>query len=101
MPDHPVVNALRSLDLSALAESERARRKDLSLPPFATLAEVDGPGADEFTSALSQHPGVMAVANADGFLVRAESATTLADACAATSMPPNSKIRLAVDPPRV
>jgi len=101
MPDHPVVNALRSLDLSALAESERARRRDLSLPPFATLAEVDGPGADEFTTALSEQPGVMAVANGDGFLVRAGSATSLADACAATPMPANSKIRLAVDPPRV
>ncbi len=101
LPDHPVVRAVADVDLTAFATSERQRRLDMSLPPFGALAVAEGPGSDEFARLVGLNDGVRTSRSGDVHLLRAADVETLADACAATPWPPQAKIRLVVDPPRL
>ena len=83
----------------ATAESER--RELLGFPPVAALAEVSGPAAGAYVSALAGQLGVEVIGPADGrWLVRAPDHRILCDALAATPRPPG-RLRLSVDPLRV
>jgi len=101
LPDHVVVKSVGEVDLARLAFEERARRLEMSFPPFSALAWADGAGAQEFARAVAEWPDVVAVASGDGFLLRAPSADVLADACAGTPWPGSPQLRLGVDPPRI
>lgn len=101
LPDHPVVRAVADVDVSEFVAIERRRRLDLSLPPFGALATAEGAGADEFARVVGLSEGVRTSRSGDEFLMRASDFDTLAAACAATPWPPQAKIRLAVDPPRL
>jgi len=101
LPDHPVVRAVADVDVSEFVAIERRRRLDLSLPPFGALATAEGAGADEFARLVGLSEGVRTSRSGDEFLMRASDFDTLAAACAATPWPPQAKIRLAVDPPRL
>ncbi|MGH9170356.1 MAG: hypothetical protein ACRD0Z_05740 [Acidimicrobiales bacterium] len=80
-PDHPVIRAAEQGD-PGLASGEEARRRSmLSLPPFSSLAVVEGEGAQSLVDALPA--GIEAApGKRGGFLLRAASAAQLADGLA-------------------
>lgn len=105
LPRHEVLLAALHADPGRWAEVERARRSELSWPPFAAMAEVSGASAGEFVARLG-HPGalpsgVVVRGPLDGrYLVRAPEHRTLCDALASVERPPG-RLRVAVDPLRV
>ena len=101
LPEHPVVSAVAEVNLAEFVAIERQRRLDLSLPPFGALATAEGPGADEFARLVGLNDGVRTSRSGEAYLLRATDADTLATACAQTPWPPQAKIRLVVDPPRL
>ncbi|MGH9298270.1 MAG: hypothetical protein ACRDZP_09915, partial [Acidimicrobiales bacterium] len=69
-PGHEVVRAATTGDPGIVARAERARREELSLPPFSALASVTGDGAGALCGLLG--PGVDAAPVGDGrYLLRA------------------------------
>jgi primosomal protein N' (replication factor Y) len=97
VPDHEVVQAVLHTDPGRLARVEAARRRDLQLPPYAALAAVSGPGADDFVAATA----LRAAAGGDVHLLRAARWDELGPVLAATPRPRGSRVRVEVDPPRV
>lgn len=95
-PGHPVVRAAVLADPGIVARVEAARRRELSLPPFAALARVSGEGASDFVGATH----LLAAPDGDGWLVRAASWDELGPVLAATERPKGSRLRVEVDPPR-
>jgi len=107
VPDHPVVRAARRGDPTIVVDAERARRRQLHLPPYGALALLAGPDAGDLAAQLSgaageDRPRVEVGATGDGrHLVRADDWSTLGAALAAADRPPGSRIRVEVDPPRI
>ena len=103
IPDHPVVKAAVAADPALLADSETAVRRELELPPFASIALVSGPGAAEYIDGLRGLAGSpVRVLGPDGdqWLVKASDEIVLADAL--NSIPrPAERLRVAVDPARL
>jgi primosomal protein N' (replication factor Y) (superfamily II helicase) len=97
LPQHEVVQAALLADPGRLAASELARRELLGLPPFRALASIEGSDAMAF-AALT---GLEATAQPDAVLVRAEEWMQLGQSLADTPRPKGSRLRVAVDPPRV
>jgi primosomal protein N' (replication factor Y) len=114
-PGHDVVEAVFHADPGRWAKAEAARRRELSLPPFAALAHVSGAGAATFVESLASGDprGGVAVPNgppdrvtvlgpvAGRYLVRARDAEALADALAdaRAAVPAGSDpARVEVDP---
>jgi len=95
-PDHPVVLAAVTADPGRVARVEAARRRELSLPPFAALARVSGDGAAEFVASS----GLPAAQDGEGWLVRAATWDGLGPVLARTARPKGSRLRIEVDPPR-
>lgn len=95
-PDHAVVQAAVAADPGRVARVEAARRRELSLPPFAALARVSGDGAAEFVAAS----GLPAAQDGEGWLVRAATWDDLGPVLARTARPKGSRLRVEVDPPR-
>ncbi len=94
---HEVLEAARLGDPGPLAARQRALREELSLPPFSTLATVDGPGASALAAVLAETPGVaVATVGEDRFAVRSGDHATLCDALAAAGRP-GGRVRVAVD----
>ncbi len=113
-PDHEVIVAATEARPEFVVEGEMARRRALSLPPFAALAELSGErdavGAalDGLRALEHQAAGVVALGPLGGTtgargLVRAPAAESLAAALAAVlpAARAQGRIRVAVDPPRV
>jgi primosomal protein N' (replication factor Y) len=100
-PAHPVLVGAATADLEHWASGEAARRELLRYPPFSSIAQVSGPGADELVAALGAPLGVEVMGPVDGsWLLRSESAATLADALASVDRP-KERVRVAVDPARL
>ena len=78
-----------------------ARRQMLGLPPASAIAIIEGEGADEYIGELAKVSGISTAAHRDKWMVRAANHEILAQACAHTGRPANSKIRIEVDPPRI
>jgi primosomal protein N' (replication factor Y) (superfamily II helicase) len=101
MPHHEVIQAALLADPARLLEPERQRRELLGLPPVMALAALSGPGSDDVAGALRALDG-MSVGGAGGsYLVRATSWNDLGAALIAAERPKGSRVRVAVDPPRV
>lgn len=102
-PHHEFLAAVVSGDPGSLVESERARRRLLSLPPFAALALVSGTGAVEIADQVATSPGVDVgdIGTGNRFLVRAPDWMALGRALNAAERPPGARVRIEVDPPRV
>jgi primosomal protein N' (replication factor Y) len=80
MPDHDVVRAVQAGTPELVLGAEAERRRLLRLPPVSALAEVSGAGAAGVVGRLE---GVEAsLRGTASFLVRADSAESLADAFA-------------------
>jgi primosomal protein N' (replication factor Y) (superfamily II helicase) len=105
LPGDVVLRAVASGETLPVAEAERARRRDLGLPPFGGLAEVRGdPGA--VADACARLDGLVTVVGptAGRALLRAPSSAELCDALAATDLGPAralGRLRIDVDPLRV
>jgi primosomal protein N' (replication factor Y) (superfamily II helicase) len=110
-PSHPVVTAAVMADPTRLTAAEEPVRKALRLPPFAALAILAGPGADELASglgALSATPdratsgrGFLEVSRLsdERWAVRARDQGQMADALAAVGRPAG-RVRVEVGPLR-
>lgn len=102
VPRHEVVQAALLADPSRLARVELERREALGFPPFAALAQVSGPGADEFAAALRSAGTVQVAGPSDeSYLVRAPDWQVLGETLSATPRPQASRLRIEVDPPRI
>jgi primosomal protein N' (replication factor Y) len=102
LSDHPVVHSAVQGDPSIIGDFERQRRETLGLPPFSAMAVIEGPGAEQFITALREHAGeVSAVPYRDRWLMRAVDHASLSSACAAVERVSGSKIRIEVDPARL
>jgi len=100
--DHPVVEAALNGDPSMVSDSEKQRREMLGLPPFSAMAIVEGPGGEQFVTAMAEtSPFVSVAPYRDRWLVRAVDHAALSAACSSVDRIPGSKIRIEVDPPRL
>lgn len=100
VPDHVVLQAAAAGNPDAVVRVERERRSMLGLPPFGALASVSGSGSSEMVDQLG--PDVQVGGDdATGFVVRADDWTTLGTALNALERPKGSRVRVAVDPPRL
>ncbi len=116
VPDHEVLHAAATGELTALLDGEAARRRTLGFPPFGGLAELSGPEPavatactalreDGAAGARDGQAGLHVLGPSGGrALVQAPSAAALADALAAVDFAPAralGRLRVAVEPPRV
>ena len=97
LPQHEGVQAALLADPGRLAASELVRRELLGLPPFRALASIEGSDAMAFAASTD----LEATAQPDAVLVRAAEWMHLGQALADTPRPKGSRLRVAVDPPRV
>ena len=105
LADHDTVRAMAALDLDGSVRAEWERRRSLQLPPFSTLAIVEGEGLAEWKAALSSVDGVQVTDLDDRLLVRAVDPWRLSEAWSASRSaladPRRRRVRIAVDPPRL
>ncbi len=101
LPRHDVVQAALLADPGRLVEPERARRRLLRLPPFAALAAITGAGSDEVAAALAEVDGIEVGGSTGNWIARAATWDELGRTIIATPRPKGSRVRVAVDPPRL
>ena len=98
IPDHEVLTAAVRADPGLLTDAERPVRRQLGLPPFGALAALRGAAAAEYAEGLARVAGLeVSALGTDGYLVRADDHTLLADGLAAVGRPPG-RLRVEVDP---
>jgi primosomal protein N' (replication factor Y) (superfamily II helicase) len=97
-PDHVTLSAAVHADPSRLSDGERDLRAGLDLPPFAALATVGGPAAEELITGL-RNVGGLSVSFLDDtkWLVKAPDHGTLCDGLASVPRPAG-RVRVEVDP---
>jgi primosomal protein N' (replication factor Y) len=100
VPDHVVLQAAAAGNPDEVVRVEREQREMLGLPPFGALASVSGTGSSEVVGQLGSEVQVGGD-ETNGFVVRADDWTTLGTALNATERPKGSRVRVAVDPPRL
>lgn len=101
IPDHEVISAVVAGAPAMLVAAERARRKALGLPPYGAIAQVSGHGAAEFAASLQGVEGLQVGQGADGFLLRGTDRQHLSAALWAGERGSTSRLRIAIDPPRI
>ena len=101
LPHHEVIQAALLADPARLLDPERRRRELLGLPPAAALATVSGPGSDEVATQLRTVAGLTVGGGTSDYLVSAASWDRLGAALIGADRPKGSRVRVAVDPPRV
>ncbi|MEN9804315.1 MAG: putative primosomal protein n [Actinomycetota bacterium] len=106
LADHDTVRAMVDLDLDRAVRDEWERRRTLDLPPFSTVAVVEGDGLAQWATDLSSVSGVEVTDLGERLLVRAVDWRRLADAweSARSRLEKDARtrrVRIAVDPPRV
>ena len=101
LPRHEVVQAALLADPGRLTVPETERRRLLSLPPFAALAAVSGPGHETVAEWLRSVDGVsVGTASGDMDFARAATWEELGRALISAPRPKGSRVRVEVDPPR-
>lgn len=101
LPRHEVIQAALLADPGRLIEPERERRERFGMPPAMALARVSGAGSGAVIDQVRAVDGISVGGSIDDYLVRAETWEALAHALIATQRPKGSRVRVAVDPPRV
>ncbi len=109
VPDHEVLESVRSADPGPVTEAERGRRRLLGYPPYGALAEISG-APDAVTAAASslRSAGLTVLGpTLEGLsaraLVHGPTVSLLCDQLAVTleAGSPAGRLRVAVDPPRI
>ena len=100
IPDHEVLQAVRSGDPGRLVADEQARRRLLRFPPYAAVGLLSGSGSAELAAALPAEVDVAALDDAT-ILVRADDWMQLGAALNAAPRPTGARARVAIDPPRL
>jgi primosomal protein N' (replication factor Y) len=100
-PDHVVLRAASSGDPALILDGERSQRQLLGLPPYGALAVVSGTGASETVAAIAGPHVEVGGDGPDRCMVRAADWITLGEALNSLERPAGSRLRVAVDPPRV
>jgi primosomal protein N' (replication factor Y) len=101
VPHHEVVQAALLADPARLVDGERRRRELLGLPPSRALARVSGPGSDEVAAEIRRDEEISVGGGSGDYLVTAATWDVLGSALVAAERPKGSRLRIAVDPPRV
>jgi primosomal protein N' (replication factor Y) (superfamily II helicase) len=101
MPSHEVIQAALLADPARLVDGERQRREVLGLPPARALARISGPGSDEVAEQLRRAGGMSVGGGPGNHLVTGPTWDQLGSALIAAERPRGSRVRIAVDPPRV
>ena len=97
-PDHVALSAAVHADPSRLTDSERELRAGLDLPPFAALATVGGPAAEELITGLRSIDSLsVSFLDDTKWLVKASDHGTLCDGLASVPRPAG-RVRVEVDP---
>ncbi|MEM8619577.1 MAG: hypothetical protein AAGF73_07635 [Actinomycetota bacterium] len=100
IPDHEVLQAVRTGDPGRLVDEERARRRLLRFPPYAAVGLLSGSGAAELAAALPEQVDVAEVDDSTT-LVRAADWMQLGAILNAAPRPSSARVRVAIDPPRL
>ena len=100
IPDHEVLQAVRSGDPGRLVADEQARRRLLRFPPYAAVGLLSGSGSAELAAALPAEVDVAALDDAT-ILVRADDWMQRGAALNAAPRPTGARARVAIDPPRL
>ena len=100
IPDHEVLQAVRSGDPGRLVADAQARRRLLRFPPYAAVGLLSGSGSAELAAALPAEVDVAALDDAT-ILVRADDWMQLGAALNAAPRPTGARARVAIDPPRL
>jgi primosomal protein N' (replication factor Y) len=100
-PRHEVIQAALLADPARLVDGERQRRELLGLPPSRALARISGPGSDEVAEQLRRDKAISVGGGSGDYLVTAATWDELGSALVAAERPKGSRLRIAVDPPRV
>ncbi|MFZ9042056.1 MAG: hypothetical protein ACO225_10300 [Ilumatobacteraceae bacterium] len=101
LPEHEVVRAASAGDPDIVVDVDRRRRDELGFPPFGALAEVAGRGSEAFVRSLPVESGVVVAGDDDRYVIKAASWERLGAVLAAGVRPSGSRLRIAVDPPRL
>lgn len=101
LPRHDVIQAAVLADPGRLIAVERERRLAFGLPPAMALARVSGGGSGAVVDQLRDCAGISVGGAQEDYLVRAPMWETLGRAVIAAERPKGSRVRVAVDPPRV
>jgi primosomal protein N' (replication factor Y) (superfamily II helicase) len=101
LADHEVIAALVAGAPALLVPGERSRRQALGLPPYGALAQISGKGSSEFVQSLPEMNGVQIGQNSEGFLIRAGDIEQLRSVVASGQRTSTSRLRIAIDPPRI
>ena len=101
LPRHDVIQAALLADPGRLLAPERERRELFGMPPAMALASVSGAGSGAVIDQVRAVDGVTVGGNIDDYLVRAETWEALGSALINAQRPKGSRVRVAVDPPRV
>ncbi|MDQ3543873.1 MAG: hypothetical protein M3431_08450, partial [Actinomycetota bacterium] len=101
VPRHVVLQAALLADPGRLVAPERERRRLFGMPPAMALASVSGAGSGAVIDQVRLVDGIAVGGSIDDYLVRAETWETLGNALIAAVRPKGSRVRVAVDPPRV
>jgi primosomal protein N' (replication factor Y) len=97
-PEHAALSAAVHADPSRLSDGERDLRAGLDLPPFAALATVGGPAAEELITGLRNVDGLsVSFLDDTKWLVKAPDHRTLCDGLASVPRPAG-RVRVEVDP---
>ncbi|NNF52832.1 MAG: hypothetical protein HKN03_00170 [Acidimicrobiales bacterium] len=101
-PNHRVLQAAMKANPEGFTSSELELRAHTNLPPFGGLAQVGGTGSDAFVEPLRERLGLEVVGpdSANKFLVKGPDRATVAAALSAIPRPKDSRVSVAVDPPR-
>jgi primosomal protein N' (replication factor Y) len=101
IPHHEVIQAALLADPARLVDGERRRRELLGLPPSRALARVSGPGSDAVAEELRGEGEISVGGGSGDYLVTAATWERLGTELVAAERPKGSRVRIAVDPPRV
>ncbi len=100
-PRHPALLAVLQADAAMARQADDMVRRDLSRPPYSAEARVSGAAAPVFIERFGRPEDVAVMGPVDGaYLLRARTASILADALRAVDRPPG-RVRIEVDPRRV
>lgn len=100
-PGHEVIQAALLADPGRLLGQERSRREQFGLPPARALAQVSGPGSDAVVDQVGDVEGVEVGGSTENHLVTATTWEVLGTALITAVRPKHSRVRIAVDPPRI